>query len=191
MICIGITGGIGSGKSVVAAIFSSMGIPCYLADDAAKSLYEKDAELRHKMKLDVVTAVTTHCILHIHLFKNEILDRAALAQIVFNQPDKLQQLNQLVHPAIGRDFQAWKASQSAPIIAFESALLFQSEMGLHFDKSIAVTAPEDIRIARVCRRNNTSPEEVKSRMQHQWPQEKIAKISCLSTTIDKPSYPKF
>ena len=164
MICIGITGGIGSGKSVVAAIFSSMGIPCYLADDAAKSLYEKDAELRQTMKQAFGE----------HIFKNEILDRAALAQIVFNQPDKLQQLNQLVHPAIGRDFQAWKASQSVPIIAFESALLFQSEMGLDFDKSIAVTAPEDIRIARVCRRNNTSPEEVKSRMQHQWSQEKIA-----------------
>lgn len=164
MICIGITGGIGSGKSVVAAIFSSMGIPCYLADDAAKSLYEKDAELRQTMKLAFGE----------HIFKNEILDRAALAQIVFNNPDKLQQLNQLVHPAIGRDFQAWKSSQNTPIIAFESALLFQSEMGLDFDKSIAVTAPEDIRIARVCRRNNTSPEEVKSRMQHQWPQEKIA-----------------
>lgn len=164
MICIGITGGIGSGKSVVAAIFSSMGIPCYLADDAAKSLYDKDADLRRKMKQSFGE----------HLFKNEILDRAALAKIVFNNPDKLQQLNQLVHPAIGRDFQAWKSSQNAPIIAFESALLFQSEMNMPFDKSIVVTAPEDIRIARVCRRNNTSSQEVKSRMQHQWPQEKMA-----------------
>lgn len=167
MICMGITGGIGSGKSVVTQILSSMGIPCYLADDAAKALYDKDACLRQEMIRQFGPDI----------FKNHQLDKTALAKIVFNDSKQLQQLNALVHPAIGRDFQAWKASQKCPIVAYESALLFQSKMGMNYDLSIAVVAPEDMRIERVCRRNQVSAEEVKARMQHQLPQEKMAALA--------------
>lgn len=167
MTCIGITGGIGSGKSVVTQILSSMGIPCYLADDAAKALYDKDAQLRQDMKLCFGSDI----------FVQERLNKAALAKIVFNDQSQLQQLNRLVHPAIGRDFQAWKARQSQNIIAFESALLFQSEMGMDADVSIAVIAPEALRIERVCHRNQVGPEEVKARMQHQLAQEKLVALA--------------
>ncbi len=157
---LGITGGIGSGKSVVSHILASMGIPVYIADDAAKALYDKDAQLCSEMK----------ALFGEGIFNGNKIDRAALARLVFNDASSLRQLNALVHPALVRDFQAWQAQQHCPIVAFESAILFQSELGLHFDFIVTVSAPEELRIERVCKRNNISVSEVKARMQHQLPQ---------------------
>lgn len=165
MISIGITGGIGSGKSVVTRILSSMGIPCYLADDAAKSLYDTDIMLQEGLRQ----------LFGAGIFSNGRLDKAALAKIVFHDKDKLQALNALVHPAVGRDFLAWKSRQNNHIIAFESALLFRSSTGLQFDKVICVSAPEALRIERVCARNQVKPQEVKARIQHQMPQNEMEK----------------
>lgn len=167
MISIGITGGIGSGKSVVTRILSSMGIPCYIADDAAKSLYDTDPVLQQDMVQ----------IFGENIFPNGNLDKAALAKLVFQDKDKLQALNALVHPAVGRDFLAWKSRQNSHIVAFESALLFRSSTGLQFDKTICVSAPEALRIERVCARNQIKPQEVKARIQHQMPQDEMEKRS--------------
>ncbi len=165
MISIGITGGIGSGKSVVTRILSSMGIPCYQADDAAKQLYNTDSGLQEGLRV----------LFGEDIFQDGILNKARLAGIIFQDKEKLQALNALVHPIVGRDFLRWKERQSSRIVAFESAILFQSDMGLNFDFNIVVTAPESLRIQRVCRRNNIEPEEVKARIQHQMPQQEIEK----------------
>lgn len=157
MLRIGITGGIGSGKSTVAKVFETLGIPVYHADEAAKWLMENDATL--------CASIQAH-------FGNEAyingkLNRPFLASVVFSNPEKLQLLNELVHPATIADANRWMQEQHAPYVLKEAALLFESGSAADLDYVIGVAAPESLRIKRVMERDNTTRDEVLKRMHRQ------------------------
>lgn len=158
MLKVGITGGIGSGKSTVSRIFNVLGIPVYYADEAAKRLMQSDAALKEAL---------------LHHFGEKTydekgrLDRKYLAGIVFNSSDKLALLNSLVHPATLRDAVQWMNRQQAPYVLKEAALMFESEAFHYVDKVIGVYAPEALRILRTMQRDEISREEVLSRMHRQ------------------------
>lgn len=157
MLRVGITGGIGSGKSTVARIFEVLGIPVYYADDAAKRMMNENEELKEKIK---------------HQFGNDVyadgkLNRKRLAEIVFNAPEKLEQLNALTHPATIKDAENWMKKQTTPYSIKEAALIFESGAQEHLDHVIGVTAPAPLRIQRTMQRDGITREEVIARMNKQ------------------------
>jgi len=157
MLKIGLTGGIGSGKSTVAKVFEVLGIPVYYADDAAKKLMNEDAALKQKIKLQFGESV----------YDNEQLNKKALADIVFNDPEKLALLNALVHPATLKDAESWMQSQSSPYIIKEAALIFESGAHQNLDYVIGITAPAPLRIQRTMQRDGITREAVVARMDKQ------------------------
>ena len=157
MIRVGITGGIGSGKSTVAKVFEVLGIPVYYADDAAKSIMNEDEELQQKIKIQFGEQV----------YKNGQLNRKALADIVFNDPAKLQLLNALVHPATLKDAELWMEKQTTPYAIKEAALIFESGAQEQLDYVIGVHAPAPLRIQRTIHRDGISRDEVMARMNKQ------------------------
>jgi dephospho-CoA kinase len=157
MLRIGLTGGIGSGKTTVAKIFELLGVPVYYADEASKRLYHTDPELMRNIKKHFGEDVYT----------NEQLNRSRLASIVFNNPAKLELLNQLVHPPTIRDAENWMKTQTSPYVIKEAALLFESGSASGLDYIIGVNAPVHQRIKRVMDRDGSSREEVLSRLNHQ------------------------
>jgi len=149
---IGLTGGIGSGKTTVANYFKEMGVPVYIADDGARAVMQSDAVVK-EIKETFGEA----------LFENDILNRAKLADIVFNNADKLAQLNAIVHPAVKKDFELWLLNhRDKEYVIYEAAILFESGRYKDCDSIITVTAPEEIRIERVLKRDNTTREQVLS-----------------------------
>ncbi|MCL4147872.1 UNVERIFIED_CONTAM: hypothetical protein GTU68_004724 [Idotea baltica] len=162
---IGITGGIGSGKSRVASIFESLGYAVYLADDRAKLLMHTDP---------VVVASVTHVFGKEAYFPDGKLNRAYLGGIVFADPKKLQELNKIVHPATGKDFQNWVAAipdkYGKQLVFKEAAILFESGAYLAADGVITVYAPKSIRIERVMNRDKVDEASVLARMDKQWPE---------------------
>lgn len=164
---IAVTGGIGSGKSVVTRIFRTLGFPTYDSDKAVKRLYHEDAALKEALCRDFGNGI----------YRDGRLDTAALAAKVFEQPRQLQRLNELVHPVVARDFVSWCGRQHADWVVFESAILFQSRLGLSFDVTIAVTAPDDLRIRRVQRRPGMTPELIRLRMACQLPQQELSRLA--------------
>ncbi|MBD0331701.1 MAG: dephospho-CoA kinase [Chitinophagaceae bacterium] len=154
---IGLTGGIGSGKTTVAKIFELLNVPVYYADAASKRLYETDKNLMADIKRHFGEDVYT----------NEQLNRSKLAAIVFNNQEKLELLNQLVHPPTIRDAELWMQQQLAPYIIKEAALLFESGSAGGLDHIIGVRAPQHLRIKRAMERDNLSRDEVLSRMNRQ------------------------
>lgn len=157
MLKIGLTGGIGSGKSVVAKIFSVLGIPIYSADEASKRLMVEDEVLK--------SAITYH--FGSAAYTDGILNRHFLADLVFNDSEKLSLLNSLVHPATIADAAAWMQKQVAPYIIKEAALIFESGSNKSLDYIIGVDAPEEVRVKRVMARDNVSARQVKERMNKQ------------------------
>ena len=158
MLKIGITGGIGAGKSTVAGIFKVLGVPVFDADATAKNILNTDPVLR-----DQIAAAFGS-----ETYKNGLLDRKYLATLVFNNPNQLAKLNALVHPATIAAADKW-ASRFAdrPYIIKEAALLFEAGTYVGLDYIIGVTAPVELRITRVMDRDKVSREAVLSRMQHQ------------------------
>lgn len=157
MIRVGITGGIGSGKSMVAGIFSVLGIPVFDADKEAKQLMEMDKELRTAIIGKFGEAS----------YRDGHLDRKYLASIVFNDAYKLELLNSLVHPVAIAAADAWAARQSAPYVVKEAALFFEAGSAAGIDYMIGVYAPRHIRIRRVMDRDGISRDEVLARMDRQ------------------------
>jgi dephospho-CoA kinase len=157
MLKIGLTGGIGSGKTTVAKVFELLGVPVYYADQASKRLYDTHAELAQSIREHFGA----------HLFQDGLLDRAALAQQVFNDPQKLSTLNALVHPLTIKDAEDWMRRQTTPYVIKEAALIFESGSGSSLDAIIGVRCPESIRMRRVMQRDGLSETEVRSRMRHQ------------------------
>nr|WP_315173314.1 dephospho-CoA kinase [uncultured Flavobacterium sp.] len=172
---IGLTGGIGSGKTTVANYFKELGVPVYIADDAAKEVMQSETILSDIRKTfgDAV-------------FENKTLVRQKLASIVFANQEKLQQLNAIVHPAVAQHFKYWLLNhQHAPFIIYEAAILFESGGDQKCDKIITVTAPEAIRIERVIGRDTTTKEQVIQRMHAQWTDDqRIAKSDFVIENID-------
>lgn len=157
MLKIGLTGGIGSGKTTVAKIFELLEIPVYYADEASKRLYHTDKELIANIKKHFGEDVYT----------NEQLNRSKLAAIVFNDPGKLELLNQLVHPPTIRDAEEWMAKQKAPYVIKEAALLFETGSSAGLDYVIGVKSPLHYRIRRVMDRDGISRDDVMNRAHRQ------------------------
>ena len=157
MLKIGLTGGIGSGKSTVAKIFETLGIPVYYADDAAKELMNTDAELKKQIIKNFGTAAYT----------NHKLNRSYLASIVFADKQKFEILNSITHPATIRAANEWIAEQKGPYIIKEAALLFESDAHKHLDAIIGVSSPLALRIKRVMQRDNLTEADVQKRINRQ------------------------
>ena len=157
MLRIGLTGGIGSGKSTVAAIFETLGIPVYYADTAARRMMNEDAALKAQI------------IEHFGegLYTDGKLNREQMAALVFNQPAQLSLLNSLVHPATIADAEKWMATRHSPYAIKEAALIFESGSEKQLDYVIGVKAPEDIRMQRAMQRDGISKEQVQARMDKQ------------------------
>jgi dephospho-CoA kinase len=159
---IGLTGGIGSGKTTVANHFRVAGIPVYIADDEARKIMQSD-EINAEIKKKFGDTV----------FDNGILNREKLSGIVFNDPEKLKLLNAIIHPAVKKHFSSWILNQkNAPYIIYEAAILFESGSYKDCDIIITVTAPLELRIQRVIQRDKTTRENVLSRINMQWNDEK-------------------
>ena len=159
---VGITGGIGSGKTRIVELFESLGVPCYIADREAKRLMNEDTDVKKAI---------------IGLFGNEayasgILDRTLLGNIVFTQPQKLNALNAIVHPAVAKDFKNWVDNQHYPYVIKEVAILFETGGYKQVDKTLLITAPKETRIARVMKRDASSKKSIIDRMQNQWSDDK-------------------
>jgi dephospho-CoA kinase len=157
MLRIGLTGGIGSGKSTVARIFEVLGIPVYNADAASKKLMQENKELVAKIK----NAFGEQA------YKNGILDRKYLSRTVFVNIEKLNLLNSLVHPATIKDAAEWMSKQSSPYSIKEAALIFESGSEKYLDYVIGVQAPLSLRLQRTIDRDHITDEQVKARMNHQ------------------------
>ena len=164
---IGITGGIGSGKSTIAKVFMSMSYPVYNSDTRAKELINSNEELINSIKLSFGD----------DLYNSQGLDRKKMASIVFNNPEKLELLNSIIHPAVGKDFEKWIDSQNTSFILKEAAILFETGIYKSLHKIILVSAPQETRIERVIKRDNTNQEEVLSRMNNQWSEEKKTELA--------------
>ena len=161
MVRVGLTGGIGSGKSTVAQIFEVLGVPVYYADIAAKRLMNEDAELR--------SAITT--IFGKQAYANNILDRRYISSIVFSDPAKLELLNSIVHPATKKDGQAWMQQQTSPYAIHEAALIFEATVSERLDRVIGVSSPMELRIKRAMERDKVNRDEVLKRMDQQLDEE--------------------
>ena len=157
MLKVGLTGGIGSGKSTVAKIFETLGVPVYHADEEAKRLMNTDAALKTAIQKNFGNET----------YKNGELDRKYLASVVFNDKFKLELLNSLVHPVTIRDAGDWIKKQTAPYVIKEAALLFESGSTGPLDYIIGVFSPEEVRITRVMSRDKSNREEVQKRMRRQ------------------------
>jgi len=158
MIRVGLTGGIGSGKTTVAGYFRDLGIPVYNSDQRARELMEADDELRQGIS-DLLGAGA---------YGDGGLNRGYIASRVFGDTALLKALNHLVHPVVRKDFLIWAGQQKAPYILQEAAILFENGAYEGFDKMILVTAPREIRIRRVMDRDSVSRESVVARMKNQW-----------------------
>ena len=166
---VGITGGIGSGKTTVCKLFELLGIPIYYADDRAKDLIVKNAAVRNKL----ITTFGDETYL-----PDGSYNRAYIANIVFADKKELEKLNNIVHPAMYQDGLDWhNAQERVPYTLKEAAILFESKGHLQMDKSILVVAPEDIRIERVLQRDKTSVEAIKARIDKQLPDAEKIKLA--------------
>jgi dephospho-CoA kinase len=154
---IGITGGIGSGKTTVTKIFEVLGVPTYYADDAAKRIMNEDESIKQNIIQHFGDAS----------YINNTLNRSYLSSIVFNNPKKLSLLNSIVHPVTIADADHWMQQQTAPYIMKEAALMFESDAYKHVDYVVGVSAPEALRIKRAMERDDISKAAVEARMSKQ------------------------
>lgn len=158
---IGLTGGIGSGKTMIAKYIKSLGIPVYIADDEAKKIM-KSNEVLKEIRKEFGNII----------FDEEKLNNVKLAQLVFSNPTKLEKLNSIVHPLVKKHFDKWLLKhKNFPLIVKEAAILFESGSYQYCDFIITVTAPIDTRIQRVLKRDNTDKESIIKRIQTQWTDE--------------------
>lgn len=158
---IGITGGIGSGKSYVSDLLCrKFDIPVYDCDAEAKRLTATDGEIRQKLIQLVGPEV----------FNGQELVRKRLADYLFADPEHASKVNAIIHPAVLEDFKLWTGKQLKPVVALESAILFESGFNEYVDYVLLVDAPEEIRLKRAMQRDNTSEEKIRARMQMQQPE---------------------
>ncbi|MDX1277738.1 dephospho-CoA kinase [Oceanihabitans sediminis] len=164
---VGLTGGIGSGKTTVAKEFKKLGVPIYIADDEAKKLMNTSKVIKRKL---------------VELFGeeayiNEELNRPYLAKIIFNDESYLQKMNAIVHPRVAKHFQKWVKKQDSPYIIKEVAILFENGSYKHCDFIITVTAKIQTRIERLLKRDNTTVSKIEAIMKNQWQDDKKIALS--------------
>ncbi|MBO5882193.1 MAG: dephospho-CoA kinase [Alistipes sp.] len=154
---VGLTGGIGSGKSKVAELLRDRGVAVYDSDSRAKALMNDDASLRQSLIKTFGEDV----------FSASGLNRKWLAERVFNNPDELQRLNAIVHPAVMHDFAVWAEAQSGDYVVMESAILLEAGLESHVDAVVAVMAPRELRLERAMLRDGASRQQIEERMRNQ------------------------
>lgn len=167
MIRIGITGGMGAGKSVISEMMRCLGIPVYDADIASKKILNSNT----KVKTQLIE------LLGEEIFSNGQLNRPLMAQLIFNNNELLLKTNGIIHPAVFEDFIAWSETQNKEVVACETAILFESGMVSYFDSILMVSAPLEIRIERCIKRNNFTREQVLERIAKQMDESKKTELS--------------
>ena len=167
MLKVGLTGGIGSGKSLVARMFGVLGVPVFEADAAGRQLLAEDPAVRAAILERFGEAVVHH----------GTVDRKALAAVVFQDPQALADLNAIVHPAVRQAFRHWAEKQNAPYVLMEAAILAETGGHQAFDRVVVVSAPEALRLARVMARDGAAEAEVKARMRNQASEEERLAIA--------------
>jgi dephospho-CoA kinase len=158
---VGLTGGIGSGKSIVASIFSKLNVPVFSADVAGRSVLDQDVAVRSEVSK----------LFGAEVYKSGSANRAFIAEIVFSDSEKLEKLNAIIHPAVKRSFELWRAEQldsGASYCIRESAILFESKTHGDCDDIIVVLADQEIRVRRTMQRDGSSRDSVMSRIENQW-----------------------
>lgn len=175
MMVVGLTGGIGSGKSTIAKAFAALGIAVFNSDEQAKALIATDAQVKER----IIAAFGEEA------YHNGEYNRTYIAQIVFNNSEKLAILNGIVHPALAEYFKRWAKEQTSPYVLKEAAILFESGSYKDCDYIITVTAPEEVRIARVMARDHCTEAQVRARMAQQWSDvQRIALSNAVIENID-------
>ena len=164
---IGLTGGIGVGKTFVADIFQKMGYTVFSADTEAKKCMQESKDLKSAVIQNFGD----------EMYKNGVLQKEKLANIVFNDSEKLNELNQLVHPFVQLEFENWCKNQTSKFVIKEAAILFESRANKGLDAVICVSSPMEVRIKRVMERDKSSREKVMKRIAMQMPQETKEKLS--------------
>ncbi|QNK78029.1 dephospho-CoA kinase [Winogradskyella sp. PAMC22761] len=164
---VGLTGGIGSGKTTILKYFKSLGVPVYIADDEAKALMHRSKVIKRKL---------------IKLFGEEAyidntLNRPYLASKIFNDKVLLAKMNAIVHPKVAAHFESWLKKQKSPYVIKEAAIIFENNQQQHYDLIITVIADESLRIKRVIQRDGSSEEKIKSIINNQWSDEDKIKAS--------------
>ncbi|MBR6659559.1 MAG: dephospho-CoA kinase [Paludibacteraceae bacterium] len=167
MIRIGITGGMGAGKSVISEMMRCLGIPVYDADIASKKILNSNT----KVKTQLIELLSEE------IFSNGQLNRPLMAQLIFNNNELLLKTNAIIHPAVFDDFIAWSEAQNKEVVACETAILFESGMVSYFDSILMVSAPLEIRIERCLKRNNFTREQVLERIAKQMDESKKIELS--------------
>ena len=164
---VGLTGGIGSGKTTVAKLFAEQGIPVFIADDEGKKLTDQDPEIRKQIRK----------LFGDQVYNDNKLDRGLIAAQVFADQEKLEALNAIIHPAVAKRFENWKQLQSAAYIIYEAAILFEKGGDKKCDLTILVIAGYDEKVKRLQARDQSTEKEIRERMSHQWSDEKKAKLA--------------
>ena len=167
MLKVGVTGGIGSGKSTVCQLFKCLEIPVFNADEAGRYLLSEDKDVLEQVK---------------SIFGQEVIihgkpDRKKLAGIVFNNAEKLAQLNAVIHPAVRNYYASWAIEQQSPYVIYEAAILFETGLYKQLDYTALVVAPESLRIKRVMERDGTDEANVRARIKNQWSDEDKNKLT--------------
>jgi dephospho-CoA kinase len=154
---LGVTGGIGSGKTTVCRIFRVLGVPVFVADAAAREVMNNDPGIR-----DSINSIAGK-----DLYSGGELDRMELARLIFNRPEMLKSVNAAVHPVVLQIFSKWADESDAPYVIMEAAVLFESKADTYVDRVVSISAPVEERIARVMGRNELSREQVIERIKNQ------------------------
>ncbi|MDX1363571.1 dephospho-CoA kinase [Arenibacter latericius] len=164
---IGLTGGIGSGKSTVATMFRDLGVPVYISDEEAKKLMNTSQSI----KQNLIALFGTDS------YKEGKLNRGFISKKVFNDPELLKRLNNIVHPEVRKHFTQWVAAQNSDYVIQEAAIIFENDSHDRYDQIILVTAPLETRIKRVMKRDGVTAEQVMERVKNQWEDNKKASLS--------------
>jgi len=164
---VGLTGGIGSGKTTVANLFKELGVPVYIADNEAKKLMARSKIIkRHLIQL-----------LGKKAYIGNDIDRAFIAKKIFSDSELLSKVNHIVHPKVASHFKRWVSKQAGPYCIKEVAILFETGSYKNCDATILITAPKGVRLKRVLTRDGVSEEDVLNRMDNQWSDKKKKKLA--------------
>ena len=155
---VGITGGIGAGKTLVCRILNAMGYPVFYSDSESKKILNSDPVVKAAI-LELFGA---------QAYRNNQLNRSFISDQVFTNPERLTRLNAIAHPAVRNAFEKWITEQDSPLIFNEAAILFETKIYKNYDATVVVTAPIELRIRRVIERDNTDEASVRSRIEKQW-----------------------
>lgn len=175
MLKIGLTGGIGSGKTTIARVFAHLGYPVYIADLQASRLMNTDPQLREELSAAFGNDIYT---------STGVIDKQKLASLIFNNRNALRQINGIVHPRVVTDFNRWGEEQAGEFIFFESAILFEAGLENTVDYIICVTASPETRIKRVMKRDHTTEEKVRERIANQMHDEEKCRRSDFTIRTD-------